>query len=100
MKKYLKLIPVILFFSCEKSINNYAIVIHGGAGTVIRENTPKELQKKYEDKLREALQAGYSILENGGTSVDAVEKTIKILEDSELFNAGKGSVLTLSLIHI
>ena len=54
MKKYLKLIPVILFFSCEKSINNYAIVIHGGAGTVIRENTSKELQKKYEDKLREA----------------------------------------------
>ena len=50
MKKYLKLILVILFFSCEKSINNYAIVIHGGAGTVIRENTPKELQKKYEDK--------------------------------------------------
>ena len=86
--------PVILFFSCEKSINNYAIVIHGGAGTVIRENTPKELQKKYEDKLREALQAGYSVLENGGSSVDAVEKTIKILEDSELFNAGKGSVLT------
>ncbi len=94
MKKYLKLIPVILFFSCEKSINNYAIVIHGGAGTVIRENTSKELQKKYEDKLREALEVGYSILESGGSSVDAVEKTIKILEDSELFNAGKGSVLT------
>ena len=94
MKKYLKLIPVILFFSCEKPINNYAIVIHGGAGTVIRENTPKELQKKYEDKLKEALEVGYSILENGGSSVDAVEKTIKILEDSELFNAGKGSVLT------
>ena len=94
MKKYLKFIPVILFFSCEKSINNYAIVIHGGAGTVIRENTSKELQKKYEDKLREALEVGYSILESGGSSVDAVEKTIKILEDSELFNAGKGSVLT------
>ena len=83
-----------LFFSCEKPINNYAIVIHGGAGTVIRENTPKELQKKYEDKLKEALEVGYSILENGGNSIDAVEKTIKILEDSELFNAGKGSVLT------
>ena len=94
MKKYLKLIPVFLFFSCEKSINNYAIVIHGGAGTVIRENTSKELQKKYEDKLREALEVGHSILESGGSSVDAVEKTIKILEDSELFNAGKGSVLT------
>ena len=85
---------IILFFSCEKSINNYAIVIHGGAGTVIRENTPKVLQEKYENKLREALEVGYSILENGGNSVDAVEKTIKILENSELFNAGKGSVLT------
>jgi len=94
MIKYLKLITVILFSSCEKSINNYAIVIHGGAGTVIRENTSKEMQEKYEDKLREALQVGYSILEKGGNSVDAVENTIKILEDSELFNAGKGSVLT------
>ncbi len=94
MKMYLKLIPIILFSSCEKSTNNYAIVIHGGAGTVIRENTSKEMQEKYEDKLREALQVGYSILEKGGNSVDAVENTIKILEDSELFNAGKGSVLT------
>ena len=94
MIKYVKLMSIILFFSCEKSINNYAIVIHGGAGTVIRENTPKVLQEKYENKLREALEVGYSILENGGNSVDAVEKTIKILENSELFNAGKGSVLT------
>ena len=94
MIKYVKIMSIILFFSCEKSINNYAIVIHGGAGTVIRENTPKVLQEKYENKLREALEVGYSILENGGNSVDAVEKTIKILEDSELFNAGKGSVLT------
>jgi len=92
--KYLKFIIILLLFSCEKSINNYAIVIHGGAGTVIRENTPKELQNKYEDKLREALEVGYSILENGGKSIDAVEQTIKILEDSELFNAGRGSVLT------
>ena len=94
MTKYLKFIIILLLFSCEKSINNYAIVIHGGAGTVIRENTPKELQDKYEDKLREALEIGYSILEKGGKSIDAVEETIKILEDSELFNAGRGSVLT------
>ena len=94
MTKYLKLITIILFFSCQKTVNDYAIVIHGGAGTVIRENTPKELQEKYENKLREALEVGYSVLENGGKSIDAVEKTIKILEDSELFNAGKGSVLT------
>ena len=88
------ILVLIFFFSCKTETNNYAIVIHGGAGNVIEENTPKELQEKYEYKLREALQVGYSILENGGKSVDAVEKTIKILEDSELFNAGKGSVLT------
>ena len=79
MKKYLKLIPVILFFSCEKSINNYAIVIHGGAGTVIKENTSKELQKKYEDKLREALEVGYSILESGGAVLMLLKKQLKFL---------------------
>tara|TARA_B100000989_G_scaffold35694_1_gene22670 strand:+ start:397 stop:1347 length:951 start_codon:yes stop_codon:yes gene_type:complete len=94
MTKFLKLITILLFFSCEKTENNYAIVIHGGAGTVIRENMPKELQEKYEEKLREALEVGYFILEQGGKSIDAVEETIKILEDSELFNAGRGSVLT------
>ena len=70
----------IFFFSCKTETNNYAIVIHGGAGNVIEENTPKELQEKYEYKLREALQVGYSILENGGKSIDAVEKAIKYLK--------------------
>ena len=62
MKKYLKLIPVILFFLVKKSINNYAIVIHGGElEQSLEKITSKELQKKYEDKLREALEVGYSI---------------------------------------
>ena len=90
----LKILFLIFFFSCETETNTYAIVIHGGAGTVIEENTPPELQKKYENKLKEALEVGYSILENGGNSIEAVEQTIKILEDSDLFNAGRGSVLT------
>lgn len=70
------------------------IVIHGGAGTIKKENLSPELQKEYENKLKEALEAGYKILKNGGTSLDAVEATIKILEDSPLFNAGKGAVFT------
>jgi beta-aspartyl-peptidase (threonine type) len=53
-----------------------------------------EMEKAYKQKLEEALNVGYSILKQNGKSVDAVEATIKILEDSELFNAGKGSVLS------
>ena len=53
-----------------------------------------EKEKKYKSKLEEALRAGYQVLQNGGTSLDAVEQTIIILEDSPLFNAGKGAVFT------
>jgi beta-aspartyl-peptidase (threonine type) len=74
--------------------NNFAIVLHGGAGTILKENMSPELEKQYRSKLAEALQAGYDTLSHGGTSVDAVVEAIKILEDSPLFNAGKGSVFT------
>ncbi len=73
---------------------NYVIVIHGGAGYSTPESIPEEKQEKYKQKLTEALNAGKDILENNGTCVDAVEKVISILEDSPLFNAGKGSVFT------
>jgi len=69
----------------------YAIVIHGGAGYI--ENLSPETEKAYREKLAEALNTGYQILENGGTAVEAVQKTINIMEDSPLFNAGKGCVL-------
>lgn len=69
-----------------------AIVIHGGAGTILKENMSPELEKQYTDKMNEALRAGYKILQNGGSSISAVEAAIKILEDSPLFNAGKGAV--------
>jgi beta-aspartyl-peptidase (threonine type) len=72
----------------------FAIVIHGGAGTILKENMTPELEKQYKDKLAEALKAGYDTLSKGGTSVDAVVVSIKIMEDSPLFNAGKGSVFT------
>lgn len=70
------------------------LVIHGGAGTILKENMTPELEQAYTDKLTEALYVGFEILKNGGSSIDAVQKTINILEDSPLFNAGKGAVFT------
>jgi len=72
----------------------YGLVIHGGAGTLARNKMTPELEKEYRAKLQEALMAGYKILESGGTSLDAIETAIKIMEDSPLFNAGKGAVFT------
>ncbi len=70
----------------------FGIVIHGGAGDISPEHFSEELKNQYHQKMNEALQSGYSILEAGGTAIDAVTTAIKILEDSPLFNAGKGSV--------
>ena len=69
-----------------------ALVIHGGAGTIKRENMTAEMETAYREKLQEALEAGYKVLESGGTSVEAVRSAINIMEDSPLFNAGKGAV--------
>jgi beta-aspartyl-peptidase (threonine type) len=70
------------------------IVIHGGAGTILKQNMTSEMEKEYTDKLTEALLAGYKLLEDGRPALDAVEAAIKIMEDSPLFNAGKGAVFT------
>ena len=70
----------------------WAIVIHGGAGKINPDDFTAEKEKACREKLTEALETGGNILKNGGTSLDAVEATIKILEDSPLFNAGKGAV--------
>jgi len=78
----------------SKQQNEFAIVIHGGAGTILKKNMTPKKEIAYKIKLEEAIKVGYTILKNGGTSLDAVEKTIKILEDSPLFNAGKGAVFT------
>src|SRR3989304_6547480 len=75
-------------------MEKFTFVMHGGAGTILKKNMTDEKEKEYKDKLTEALRTGYDILSKGGTSVDAVEASIKILEDSPLFNAGKGSVFT------
>jgi len=96
MKKTYKLLALILLIiSCETvNKNKFAIVIHGGAGTILKENMSNKLETAYKDKMKEALEAGHYILKTNGTSIDAVEAAIKILEDSELFNAGRGSVLS------
>lgn len=74
--------------------SEFALAIHGGAGTILKKNMTDEKEKAYQAKLSEALAAGYAILKNGGNSMDAVIASVKILEDSPLFNAGKGSVFT------
>jgi L-asparaginase / beta-aspartyl-peptidase len=73
---------------------NYGIVIHGGAGTILKENMSDSLEKEYKAKLEEAVRAGHAVLERGGTSIEAIEQAINIMEDSPLFNAGKGAVFT------
>jgi beta-aspartyl-peptidase (threonine type) len=71
-----------------------AIAIHGGAGTLLKGMMTPEKELAYKIALEIALNAGYDILENGGTALDAVQKAVCCLEDSPLFNAGKGSVFT------
>ncbi|CAN5457463.1 isoaspartyl peptidase/L-asparaginase [soil metagenome] len=81
-------------FAQDESLEKITLVIHGGAGTMEKGSMPAELKHIYENKLQEALLEGYKILEKGGTSTEAVIASIKILEDSPLFNAGKGAVFT------
>lgn len=76
-----------------------ALALHGGAGTMIRSEMNPEKETRYKSALQEALQAGFHILKNNGAALDAVEVTVKILEDCPLFNAGKGSVFTAAGIH-
>ena len=75
-------------------MNTFSIAIHGGAGTLVKGMMTSELEAQYKLALKSALDAGYSVLEKGGSSIDAVEKAVIFLEDSHLFNAGKGAVLT------
>ena len=70
------------------------MVIHGGAGTITKQSMTAEKETQYKAKLTEALQAGFNEIKNGKTSVEAVTSAIMILEDSPLFNAGKGAVFT------
>ncbi|HAN65505.1 MAG TPA: beta-aspartyl-peptidase [Chitinophagaceae bacterium] len=72
----------------------YSLVIHGGAGTILKEDMTPELEKAYMEGLDEALRAGFAVLEEGGTATNAVKAAVVVLEDNLLFNAGRGSVFT------
>ncbi len=75
------------------------MVIHGGAGTLVKGLMTAELELNYKETLKSALEVGYNLLKNGGSALDAVETTVKHLEDSPLFNAGKGAVFTNQGTH-
>ena len=97
MKKII-LITFSIFLGCKNNNEanitpTFGILIHGGAGTILKKNMSSEKEVEYRNILKKAIEVGYKILEAGGNSQDAVEKTIHIMEDSPLFNAGKGAVL-------
>lgn len=107
MIRILIFFPFILALSCSptnesdqmetyenKMKREYALVIHGGAGTILKENMTAEMEAQYIKVLEESLIIGKEILAAGGKSIDAVEKVIHHMEDSPLFNAGKGAVFT------
>ena len=73
----------------------FALAIHGGAGTLPRAEMSGDMERLYRAGLGEALKAGYSVLESGGTALDAVTDAVVMLEDDALFNAGHGAVFTL-----
>jgi len=95
MQKNLILFVVILFLVSSLSAQEkYAIVIHGGAGVMSKERMNEEARAEYKAKLNEALQLGEKMLKEGAAATDVVVKVINVMEDSPLFNSGKGAVFT------
>ncbi|CAN5280855.1 isoaspartyl peptidase/L-asparaginase [soil metagenome] len=114
MKQFYLLFLVVIFYSCNQSPvdkkplglpnqpvesdkiegDNFGIVIHGGAGNILKENMTDSLEAEYKAVLEEAIRVGHQILADGGTALEAVQRTINVMEDHPLFNAGKGAVFT------
>ncbi len=92
------LVSCLVTFSMGQPANReygpITLVIHGGTGTIPRASMSAEMEQAYIGIIKHALEQGYGTLERGGSSLDAVVETIRILEDSPLFNAGKGAVFT------
>lgn len=80
-------------------MSKISIAIHGGAGTILQKDLTPEKEAAYKAALNDALTIGYGILNNGGSSLDAVEQAVISLENTPLFNAGKGSVFTEKGTH-
>lgn len=80
-------------------MHNYALAIHGGAGTILKSTMTPEKELAYKNGLQDAIEAGESILKSGGSAFDAVESAIIQLENNPLFNAGKGAVFTNNGTH-
>lgn len=78
----------------QKKAPQYVMVMHGGAGTILKKNMTPEKEAAYRATMTKALQTGYDAIRDGKSSLDAVELAIHVLEDSPLFNAGKGAVFT------
>lgn len=92
--KFRLTVLLLLFTVSAFSQQKFAIVIHGGAGVMSKEKMSEQLQAEYKAKLTEALNLGEKMLIDGAAAADVVVKVIKVLEDSPLFNAGKGAVFT------
>jgi beta-aspartyl-peptidase (threonine type) len=75
-------------------MSKFTIVIHGGAGTILREHMTPELEEAYLQGLQSGVDAGYGVLEQGGAAINAVKASLVVMEDNILFNAGRGSVFT------
>ena len=80
-------------------MSKFTIAIHGGAGTILKKNMTPELEEIYLKGLQNALDAGYAVLKNAGSALQAVKAAVLVLEDNILFNAGRGSVFTNTGIH-
>src|SRR5579863_2512547 len=80
--------------AAQPPVHRWAIVVHGGAGVIERKTMDAKTDAAYRASLAQAINAGAKVLNQGGSSIDAVEAVIKILEDDPLFNAGRGAVFT------
>jgi L-asparaginase / beta-aspartyl-peptidase len=80
-------------------MNNITLAIHGGAGTILPSMLTPQLEAEYKKGLNDALNAGYTVLQNAGSALDAVQAAVQSLEDCVLFNAGRGSVFTNAGTH-
>lgn len=97
LRRLLLLTATIVFAlvsSAENGKGKIMLVVHGGAGTITRRNMTPELEQQYRAGMEQALRTGHAVLARGGSSLDAVEATVRVLEDNPLFNAGKGAVFT------